>query len=166
MPAPETGDENKCLRGDGSWATVSGGSGGLIQIGVIPSQANTVTYDGTPQTCNWNDYDPEKLAMDGDYEATEAGDHIVGFTPQGNCIWSDGTQDRKTATFRIDKAARVLSLSANSGSVDLTDKKNFTDITEKFFSDICKKRLLGTQKVFLLTFRYAKSKMQKILKKS
>ena len=53
VPAPETGDENKFLRGDGSWATVSGGSGGLIQIGVIPSQANTVTHDGTPQTCNF-----------------------------------------------------------------------------------------------------------------
>ena len=129
VPAPETGDENKFLRGDGSWATVSGGSGGLIQIGVIPSQANTVTYDGTPQTCNWNDYDSVKLAMDGDYEATEAGDHIVGFTPQGNCIWPDGTQDRKTATFRIDKAAGVLSLSANSGSVDATDSTSFTITT-------------------------------------
>ena len=39
VPAPETGDENKFLRGDGSWATVGGGSGGLIQIGVVPSQA-------------------------------------------------------------------------------------------------------------------------------
>jgi len=67
--------------------------------------------------------------MDGEYKATNAGVHTVGFTPQGNCVWTDGTQDRKTAPFTIDKAAGVLSLSANSGTIDATDKTSFTITT-------------------------------------
>ena len=104
----------------------SGGSGSSSNtISTIPSQNGTVTYTGVAQQCDWNDYDPLQLEIDGDYEETDAGTYTVGFTPRGNCKWNNGTQDRMTATWTIDKAAGTLSLSADSGSVYVSETGTF-----------------------------------------
>ncbi len=51
VPAPATGDAaaNKYLKADGTWATVSGGSGPTINAsdGVIPYRSNSTTYTDT-----------------------------------------------------------------------------------------------------------------------
>ena len=95
--------------------TPTGGSN-LIKV-VLPTQNGTLTYNGTNQTPTWMNYNPDQMTMTGETEATNAGVHAVYCTPTGNCVWANGTQETKETTWTMNKAAGVLSLSANSAEI-------------------------------------------------
>jgi len=62
VPAPSTGDNEKYLKGDGTWGTVSGGGASLLTPSTafaIPSSGDSITYNmsGITSTCElirWN----------------------------------------------------------------------------------------------------------------
>lgn len=58
-------------------------------INVVPSQKNILTYNGSEQTCEWNDYDPDKLQITGTFKATNAGTYEAIFAPKANYEWAD-----------------------------------------------------------------------------
>ena len=83
----------------------------------LPTQSGNVTYNGSAQSPTWTNYDPIQITMTGETSATDAGTHTVTCVPNGRCFWADGTQDPKTTTWTIGKAAGSVTLSANSGTV-------------------------------------------------
>lgn len=83
----------------------------------MPTQNGTLTYNGTNQTPAWTNYNPDQINMTGETSAASAGAHTVYFTPTGNYVWANGTQETKEATWTMNKAAGVLSLSANSAEI-------------------------------------------------
>lgn len=109
VPAPSIGDENKFLRGDGTWATVSSGSPAILLS--VPMQNGSLTYNGAEQSPSWSNYDSEQLLIGGTTAATDAGTYTATFTPQGLCTWLDGTSNTKQVTWTIAKAAINLSAS-------------------------------------------------------
>ncbi|MBR4384532.1 MAG: hypothetical protein IKP64_13365 [Selenomonadaceae bacterium] len=109
VPAPQAGDENKFLRGDGTWATVSSGSSAIFLS--LPTQNGSLTYNGAEQSPSWANYDPAQILIGGTTAATDAGTYTATFTPQGLCTWTDGTSNTKQVTWTIAKAA--VNLSAN-----------------------------------------------------
>ena len=96
-------------------------------ISAVPSQSGSITYDGTSKTPSWLNYDSSKLQISGDFQnKTNAGTYPVSFKPISPCTWADGTQDTKNATWNIGKATGSLSLSAETGSVNIDSTKTFT----------------------------------------
>lgn len=71
----------------------------------LPTQSNTLTYNGNAQSPTWNNYDTAKLTINGTTSGKNAGSYNVSFTPTKNYQWNDGTTGAKTATWIINKAA-------------------------------------------------------------
>lgn len=74
-------------------------------INTVPSQAGSLTYTGSQQTPAWNGYNPEMLALSGVTEGINAGEYGAIFTPLGDYVWADGTQDPVTVHWTIERAA-------------------------------------------------------------
>ena len=54
VPQPAIGDQNKYLKGDGTWATVQGGSGALaIELSADPGDPNTSTFNIVTGGVDW-----------------------------------------------------------------------------------------------------------------
>lgn len=93
----------------------------------LPSQSGTITYDGTAKTPTWLNYDPLKLQISGDYQnKTNAGTYQTGFKPISPYTWSNGNQNIQNTSWTIGKAVGSLSLSAESGAVNIDATKTFT----------------------------------------
>lgn len=90
----------------------------LYIINVAPTQNGTLTYNGQSQSPSWNSYNPEALTLGGVISGTDAGEYQATFTPKGQYKWSDGTQDPKQVTWRIDRAFMVVPF--QSGSLTYT----------------------------------------------
>ena len=71
----------------------------------LPTQSNTLAYNGNAQSPTWNNYDTAKLTINGTTSGKNAGSYNVSFTPTKNYQWNDGTTGAKTATWIINKAA-------------------------------------------------------------
>ena len=88
-------------------------------ISAIPSQSESLIYNGNNQSPNWNNYDSNKLTIGGTTNGVNAGNYSATFTPNSNYMWSDGTQNAKTASWKIAKAQgslnvpTILSLTTN-----------------------------------------------------
>lgn len=54
----------------------------------LPTQTNTLTYDGTVQEPVWSAYDPDALTLGGVTQGTDAGDYTATFTPTANYEWA------------------------------------------------------------------------------
>ncbi len=81
-------------------------------IATAPSQSGTLTYTGSEQSPTWNNYDSEKLTIGGTTSATEAGTYTATFTPTGDYVWSDYTQDTVEVAWTIGKVGiRIPTLS-------------------------------------------------------
>ena len=88
-------------------------------ISVVPSQSGSLTYNGAVQSPVWNNYNPETLAISGDTSKTAAGSYKAIFTPKGEYVWSDGTNDPKEVTWTIGRAA-ITTVPSQSGSLTFT----------------------------------------------
>lgn len=51
-------------------------------------------------------------------EGTNAGEYEATFTPKGDYVWSDGTQDARTVTWTIKR--KTVQMPAQSGSLTYT----------------------------------------------
>lgn len=89
-----------------------------IALTAVPSQSNTLTYNGTAQSPTFNNYETDKMTISGTQSATNAGTYQVSFTPGAKYKWPDGTTSAKTVNWSIGKATGSLSLSSNSVTVN------------------------------------------------
>ena len=87
-------------------------------ISSTPSQNGSLVYNASVQSPTWNSYNPEQLTLGGVTEGTNAGEYEATFTPKGDYVWSDGTQDARTVTWTIKR--KTVQLPAQSGSLTYT----------------------------------------------
>jgi len=85
-------------------------------ITAVPSQAGTLAYTGSEQSPSWNNYNPDQLTLGGTTAGTNAGSYQATFTPAGEYVWADETQNAVTVTWSIEKAA-ISSTPAQSGTL-------------------------------------------------
>ena len=94
-------------------------------IATVPSQRGTLTYTGSAQSPQWNNYNSAQLTLGGVTSGTNAGSYNATFTPTENYRWSDGSTTAKNVSWTIGKAAGSLSISPTSMTLD-TDNKTKT----------------------------------------
>lgn len=87
-------------------------------ISSTPSQNGSLVYNASVQSPTWNSYNPEQLTLGGVTEGTNAGEYEATFTPKGEYVWSDGTQDARTVTWTIKR--KTVQMPAQSGSLTYT----------------------------------------------
>ncbi len=83
------------------------------RIQKIPSQKDTLTYNGSVLMPTWNDYNPVELTIEGETSATDAGTYRVLFTATDNYIWFDGAGGRYV-DWVIDKALLEVPVQSNT----------------------------------------------------
>ncbi len=87
----------------------------LYTVSVVPSQSGSLAYNGQAQSPTWNAYNPEALTLGGVTTGTNAGEYQATFTPKGKYKWTDGTQNPKQVTWKIDRAS--MAVPSQSGSL-------------------------------------------------
>ena len=114
-------------------ATDGTGNGSTKQVVVerysvieLPAQNGSLTYDGTTQSPDWNDYEPTKMTLGGITSGVNAGDYEATFTPAAHYRWSDDSTAAKPVTWSIAKANGSLSLSETSGELTHPGSLSFT----------------------------------------
>ena len=70
-------------------------------ISTVPSQSNTLFYDGTPKAPAWRNYNSTQLTLGGTTSATAVGTYTATFTPKANYMWSGGSTSAKSVTWAI-----------------------------------------------------------------
>lgn len=80
----------------------------------VPTQNNTLTYDGNIKSPLWDNYDNTKLSIDGTVSAVNAGTYTAKFTPTSNYKWNDDTITAKNSTWTIERADGNAILSKTS----------------------------------------------------
>ena len=80
----------------------------------IPTQKGSLTYNGTAQTPEWDNFDQENSSVSVTAQ-TNAGTHTATFTLL-NGMWSDGTTGKKTVNWTIGRAS-IPAVPAQSGSL-------------------------------------------------
>ena len=98
-------------------------------IATVPSQRGTLTYTGSAQSPQWNNYNAEQLTIGGVTNGTNAGSYNARFTPTANYRWSDGTTTGKQVVWTIGKAAGSLSISPTSMTLDMDNKTKTITVT-------------------------------------
>ena len=88
-------------------------------IDAIPSQNGSLTYTGSAQTPSWNSFNPDALEIGGDTSGINAGTYTATFTPKENYTWGDGTNDARSVTWTIGRAA-IAAAPVQSGSLTYT----------------------------------------------
>lgn len=91
-----------------SWAI------GKAVISAVPTQSGARTYNGSAQSPEWANYDPNKLTLGGTTSGINAGSYTAAFTPTVNYQWGDGTTGAKAVSWAIGKAAGSLALDKNA----------------------------------------------------
>ena len=75
-------------------------------INAVPSQSGSLIYTGSPQSPQWNSFNPDTLEISGETEGTEAKSYTAIFTPKDKYSWSDGTEKTpKEVTWKINRAS-------------------------------------------------------------
>lgn len=85
-----------------------------IALTAYPTQSGQLTYTGTLLTPTWADYNISQLSLSGTRNATGAGSYVATFTPLSRYKWPDGTYNGYGATWAIQKAAGISSVSPTS----------------------------------------------------
>lgn len=100
-----------------------------IQLSAVPSQSGSLTYSGSAQTPNWNNYDSSKMTMGGDTSKTNAGTYTATFTPGSRYKWPDGTKTSKSVNWSIGRAAGSLSINKTTMSLNPTTPTDTITVT-------------------------------------
>ena len=100
-----------------------------IQLSAVPSQSGSLTYSGSAQTPNWNNYDSSKMTMGGDTSKTNAGTYTATFTPGSRYKWPDGTKTSKSVNWSIGRAAGSLSINKTTMSLNSTTPTDTITVT-------------------------------------
>jgi hypothetical protein len=83
----------------------------LITIYAVPSQSGVLTFNGSTQSPQWNDFDNSQLNIGGIASGINAAIYTATFSPRTGFIWWDGTSTAKNVEWTIGKAAGSLELS-------------------------------------------------------
>ena len=94
------------------WKIVNNG------IGDTPSQHGTLTYSGSTQSPQWDNFDTNKLSVTGD-TGVNAGTYTATFTPKTGYTWSDGTTTGRNVAWTINRAT-INNIPSASGSLTYT----------------------------------------------
>lgn len=82
---------------------------------VLPTQAESLTYNTSEQSPTWNNYDRDKMTIGGITKATDAGTHKATFTPMSQYGWADTrTTEKRTAEWIINRKSNKISVSPTS----------------------------------------------------
>ena len=95
----------------------------------VPTQKGSLTYSGSAQSPQLNNYDSAKMTLGGTTSGTNAGSYNATVTPNKNHQWSDGGTGAKTVAWSIGKAAGSLSLNKTSMSLNVTTKTGTVAVT-------------------------------------
>ena len=98
-------------------------------ISTVPSQRGTLTYTGSAQSPQWNNYDSSKMTLGGVTSGTNAGSYNATFTPNANYRWSDGSTTAKNVSWTIGKAAGSLSISPTSLTLNTSNPTGKITVT-------------------------------------
>lgn len=108
-------------------------TGGEITLLSIPTYTDSMTYNGTEQTAQFNNYDAEKMTVTGN-KATNAGTYTAVFTPNKGCYWNNGdgtaTNEPKSVSWSIAKATNTITASPNTIALDTTTLYQDVTITQ------------------------------------
>ncbi|WP_409969628.1 tail fiber protein [Bengtsoniella intestinalis] len=99
--------------------TISKMSAQLSTIYTAPSQSGTLTYTGSTLTPVWNDYNSEKLTIDGITSGTAVGTYVATFTPVEGYTWEDGTTGAVEVSWSITKAS-IAYIPSQDGTLTYT----------------------------------------------
>lgn len=80
----------------------------------IPTQKGSLTYTGTPQTPEWDNFDQENSSVKVT-ASTDAGEYNATFTLKVG-KWTDGTSDVKTIKWKINRAT-ITAVPEQSGTL-------------------------------------------------
>lgn len=78
------------------------------QTAIVPSISN-LTYNGSEQTVQINDFDSNAMTKSGDLTVTEPGEYSITFTLQPYWKWPDDSNAPKTVTFNVNKKTPTFS---------------------------------------------------------
>ena len=95
----------------------------------VPSQSGRLTYTGSAQSPQWNNYDSSKMTLGGTVSGINAGSYNATFTPTANYRWSDGTTTTKNVSWTIGKAAGSLSITPTSLTLDSSNPTGTINVT-------------------------------------
>ena len=87
-----------------------------LTIQAVPAQSGSLTYNGSTQSPTWKGYDSSMMTIGGVTSGINAGTYTATFTPIGKYVWTDGTQEAKSVSWTIGRAA-VKNVPAQTGSV-------------------------------------------------
>ena len=87
-----------------------------LTIQAVPAQSGSLTYTGSTQSPTWKGYDSSMMTIGGVTSGINAGTYTATFTPIGKYVWTDGTQEAKSVSWTIGRAA-VKNVPAQTGSV-------------------------------------------------
>lgn len=108
-------------------------AGGEITLLSVPTYTDSMTYNGTEQTAQFNNYDAEKMTVTGN-KATNAGTYTAVFTPNKGCYWNNGdgtaTNEPKSVSWSIAKATNTITASPSTISLDTTTLYQDVTITQ------------------------------------
>lgn len=85
-------------------------------IDTRPYQTETLTFTGEEQSPTWGAFDPEKLEISGDTAAVNAGEYEAVFTPKGDYVWADESQNPVVVKWTIQRVA-ISSVPSQSGAL-------------------------------------------------
>ena len=94
------------------------GEANRMVIATVPSQSESLTYNGSAQTPTFSNYDTNKMTLSVTGQ-TNAGTYNASFTPKDDYMWSDETTAAKTVNWTINKAAGSLSVSPQTVTLDM-----------------------------------------------
>ncbi len=95
---------------------------GRATIATVPSQTDSLTYNTSPQTPTWKDFNEDQLTKD-ETQQTNAGTYSTSFTPKANYQWPGGETGAKSVQWSIAKAANTLNIEPSLGqSIKVGDK--------------------------------------------
>ena len=87
-----------------------------LTIQAVPAQSGSLTYTGSTQSPTWKGYDSSMMTIGGVTSGINAGTYTATFTPIGKYVWTDGTQEAKSVSWTIGRAA-VKNVPTQTGSV-------------------------------------------------
>lgn len=116
-------EDGKYTAGEVITITVPG-----IVISDVPAQNGTLTYDGTEQTADFDNFDTDELTVS-NITATNAGTYQAIFTPKEGYWWSDETTTARTVNWTIDKAENNMALSETETTLLMTDASKTVTIS-------------------------------------
>lgn len=105
VPAPEAGDGESILRGDGTWEKKKAET--LMPVS-IPSPKGPLEYTGKVQCPEWNNYVVSYMSIGGTTSSTNVGTYYAIFKLRSGYIWEDGSTDDKKVAWTIGKVQAAM----------------------------------------------------------